>query len=285
MSDHRAEWHAEETELAGYVAGGSPPMLAASIEAHLLACAGCRDRLAQVAGETERAKGWERLAESIDRPSPRLADRLPGGLWLARSTIATPAMLWSALVAIVLVGLVPLATTLLAADAGLLALLIVAPLAPVAAVAVAYRGWSDPVGEISLATPAAGLRLVAMRALVVSLAALPVSFAVFWAVDTWIEAVPMTVVAAWCLPGLALAALVLLAGTTRIDPVVVAAVVSVGWGFAAATAATVRRTLRPEIFIDIIASPAFQAAALVVALAALLLTAARRDVVAYRRVA
>ncbi len=124
-----------------------------------------------------------------------------------------------------------------------------------------------------------------MRALVVSLAALPLSFAVFWAVDTWIEPVPMTMVAAWCLPGLALAAVVLLAGTTRVDPVVVAAVVSAGWGFAAAIAATVRRTLRPEIFIDIIASPAFQAAALVVALAALLLTAARRDVVAYRRVA
>jgi hypothetical protein len=285
VSAQQGGWHAAETELSGYVVGSTPPMLAASIEAHLLACAGCRARLARLAGETERTQAWERLADSIDRPSPRLVERLPGQHWLARSTIATPAMLWSALAAVVLVGLVPLLTALLAADAGLLALLIVAPLAPVAAVAIAYRGWADPVGEMSLAAPAAGLRLVAMRALVVSLVALPLSFAVFWVVDRWVEDIPMSVVAAWCLPGLALAALVLLAGTTRFDPVVVAAVVSAAWGFAAATAATVRRTLRPEIFIDIIASPAVQVAALVVALAALLLTAARRDVVAYRRVA
>ena len=36
------------------------------------------------------------------------------------------------------------------------------------AAGLAYRDWADPAGEFSLATPTAGLRLVAMRALVVS---------------------------------------------------------------------------------------------------------------------
>ena len=161
-----------------------------------------------------------------------------------------------------------------------------APLAPVAAVAIAYRGWSDPAGEICLATPTAGLRLVAMRALVVSLAALPLAFARSAGRRHLDQAVPMRLAVAWCLPGLALAALVLLAGTTRIDPLHVALAVERRLGGSRSlAAATVRRTLRPEIFIDILASPAFQAAALVVALRRCLLTVARRDAVAYRRVA
>ena len=39
---------------------------------------------------------------------------------------------------------------------------------------------------------------------------------------------------AWCLPGLALAALVLLAGTTRLDPLHVAVGLSAGWAVAVA---------------------------------------------------
>ena len=48
---------------------------------------------------------------------------------------------------------------------------------------------------------------------------------------------------------------------------------------------TARRALQPEVFIDVIASPATQGVALAVALAALALTAVRRDAVAYRRYA
>ena len=108
-------------------------------------------------------------------------------------------------------------------------LLVLAPLAPMAAVTLAYREWADPAGEISLATPSAGLKLVALRALVVSLAALPLAFLVLLAVDTWAGDVPMRLGAAWCLPGLALAALVLLAGTTRLDPFHVAIGISAAW--------------------------------------------------------
>ena len=285
MSTERTAWHAGEQELADYVAGRTPRALAASVEAHLLACASCRDDLARVSAAAPREEAWERLADAIDRPSAGVLGRVTRGHWLVRSAIATPAMVRAALAAVVLVGVVPLAVALLLGDAGLVALLVLAPLAPVAAVAVAYREWADPAGEISLATASSGLRLVAARALAVSLVALPLAVVVLLAVDAWVEEVPMRLGAAWCLPGLALAALVLLAGTTRFDPLQVALAISGGWAVAVVAVVTVRRSLRPEIFVDLISTPAAQTAALAVATAALCLTVARRDAVAYRRTA
>ena len=279
----RRGWHAGEQELAAYETGRAHRSLAASIEAHLLRCAECRTALAARTPAAETDRAWARLADSVDRPSTSLLGRLTGGHWFARSVVATPALLQAALAAVVLVGLVPLVTAMVAGDAGVVALLVLAPLAPMAAVAIAYRDRVDPAGEISLAAPSAGLRLVTLRALVVALVALPLAFLVLGAVDRWATEVPMSLGLAWCLPGLALAALVLLAGTTRLDPVQVAGGLSTGWAVAVVGLVTVRRTLRPEAFAELVATPAAQTTALAVALAALALTAARRDAVAYRR--
>jgi hypothetical protein len=260
-------WHAGEPELADYLAGRSSRPVAASIEAHLLACGDCRATLASVADHRSREDAWARLADTVDRPSSRWLH----GHRVVAASVATPA--------------VPLLTATAVGDAGLVTLLVLAPLAPMAAVAVAYREWADPAGEISLATASAGLRLVATRALAVSLVALPVAVVALLAVDLWVEAVPLRLAVAWCLPGLALASLVLLAGTTRLDPMPVALGISAAWTVLVVAVVTVRRTLRPEMFVDLLGSPTTQAVALAVAAAALLLTAARRDAVAYRRIA
>ena len=148
--------------------------------------------------------------------------------------------------ALLLIGLVPLAAAVTAGSAGLVVLLVLAPLTPMAAVTLAYREWADPAGEISLATPSAGLKLVAMRALVVSLAAIPFSFLVLVAVDTWAGDVPIRLGAAWRLPGLALAALVLLAGTTRLDPFHVAIGISAAWAVSVLAVVTVGRGCAPS---------------------------------------
>ncbi len=277
MSTHQNPWHADEADLSAYLSGGTPPVLAASLEAHLASCPACRARLAASSDVDEREQAWSLLADTIDRPSRRS--------WLLRPAVATPAMLQAALAAVLLVGLVPLLTAALVGNAGLVALLVLAPLAPVAAVALAYRDVSDPAGELSLATPAAGLRLVALRALLVAAVALPVALLELLAVDLWIADVPVRLALAWCLPGLALAAVTLLAGTTRIDPLTVALAAASGWALLVGTVVTVRRTLRPEAFADLVASPAVQTVALTVAVAAVLLTVARRDAVAYRRTA
>ena len=171
MSTRRTEWHIAEQDLADYLSGASAAVLAASVETHLLGCDTCRARLAHLEDDTDTEQAWQRLTDVIDQPSPTLLGRLPLGHRFARSSVATPAMVQAALLSVLLVGLVPLGTALLVGDAGLVTLLVLAPLAPVAAVAVAYREWTDPAGEISLATPSAGLRLVALRALLVSVAA------------------------------------------------------------------------------------------------------------------
>ncbi|MBB3041436.1 hypothetical protein [Nocardioides soli] len=277
MSTHHPAWHADDQDLATYLAGSAPLVLAASLESHLLGCASCRGRLAALTGPDEQELAWSRLADRVDRPS-----RSP---WIVRSAIATPLMMQAALVAVLLVGLVPLVAASAFGDAGLLTLLVLAPLAPVAAVALAYRDGSDPSGEIALVAPTAGLRLVALRALLVAAVALPLAFGVLLAVDLWIDDVPLRLAFAWCLPGLALSALVLLAGTTRIDPLHVALTASVGWALLVGAVVVAHRTLRPEVFADAIAGPGVQAVALTVALAAVALTVVRRDAVAYRRIA
>ena len=277
MSTDRTPWHADDHDLAAYVAGGTPPVLAASLESHLAGCPACRARLAALADPADRERAWARLADAVDRPSRHH--------WVLRPAVATPAMLQAALAAVLLVGLVPLLTAAALGDAGLVALLVLAPLAPMAAVVLAYRDVSDPTGEMSLATPAAGLRLVALRSLLVAAVALPLAFLVLLAVDLWIEDVPVRLALAWCLPGLALAAVTLLAGTTRVDPLNVALAAAGGWALLVGTVVTVHRTLRPEAFADLVAGPAVQAAALAVTAAAVLLTVVRRDTVAYRRTA
>lgn len=284
MTTGRPEWHAAERDLIGYVDGGLGTVPAASVETHLLRCADCRGSLARVAGDT-REQAWRRLADTIDRPSRSVLDRLSFGHVPARSAVATPAMVRAALVAVALVGLVPLVLAALAENAAPLAVLILAPLAPVAAVALAYREWADPAGEITLATPAAGLRLVAMRAVVVSVVAVVLTVSVLLVLDAWVD-VPTGLAFAWCLPGLALAALVLLAGTTRLDPLAVAVTLSGGWAAVLVFAGVVgRRSVRYEALLDVVAASAFQFAALAVAVAALALTVSRRDAVTYRRTA
>ena len=283
MNTERSAWHVPEAELTAYAAGTLATVASASVEAHVLTCPRCRGRLAGVAVD-DRDEAWQRLADMIDRPSPSLLERLSRGHLTTRSAIATPLLVRAALLAVALVGLVPLLAAVLVEDAAPLAILVLAPLAPVGAVTLAYRDWADPAGEITRATPMAGLRLVAMRALVVSVAAVFLTVSTLLVLDTWLD-VPTRLALAWCLPGLALAGLVLVAGTTRVDPLHVAVGLCAVWAATLVLGATSRRSLRHEVLLDVVASPAFQSAALAVAVATLLLTFVRREAVTYRRIA
>ena len=95
---------------------------------------------------------------------------------------------------------------------------------------------------------------------------------------------PTPVAFGWLLPGAALASLVALAGTTRLDPSVVAASLGSLWAVAVSWPAASRR-LPADVVSHLVASAPVQLTALVVALAAIALTIARRDTVAYRRTA
>jgi hypothetical protein len=281
VSINRPEWHVAEADLAGYAAGTVATVPSASIEAHLLVCGRCRGVLSHVTA-AERDLAWERLSDTIDRSSSTLVERLARQHGLARSAVATPLMLRAAMGAVTMIVLLPLVTAVVAGRASTLAVLLLAPLARLVAVALSYRQGADPAGEITLATPTAGLRLVAMRAMLVAAVGLVVSVGMLLLADTWFD-VPTGLAYAWCLPGLALAALVLLAGTTRLNPLSVAAGLSLAWVAVLMTTATAHRSIRYELLLQVIGSPAAQLLALGVTVAALALAVARRDNVAYRR--
>ena len=117
------------------------------------------------------------------------------------------------------------------------------------------------------------------RALLVGAGALPlvVGAAV-------LAGLPVTLALGWVLPGLALASLVLLSGSTRLDPTLVAGVLGGVWALAVGVPSAVRRSTA-EVVADQVGGAPVQLACLAVALAAVALTVSRREHIAYRRTA
>jgi len=265
-------WHATDEELTAYRFGTGEGTVIASIEAHLLACVECRRALVDVGGaatSAETVRRWAQVAERLDNPHSS---------GLSRITVSTRPLFSAWLLAMLLVLLLPLVPVLVVGVAAPTLLLAMAPLAPMAAVALAYRTSSDPAGELAGATPMAGLRAIAVRALVVSLAAAPLGI-----VAGLLLPFPTAVAFAWLLPGLAMSSVVLLAGTTRVDPTVVAGTLAVCWPLAVALPSTTRR-IPAALVADWIAAPQVQLLMLAIAAVALVATTVRRDRVAYRRI-
>jgi len=216
------EWHASPSQLAAFADGALGPVSASSVEAHLVVCADCR---AQLAAQAESGHGtrsdriWTRITDEIDRPRRNLASRWT---W-ARVTLGSPPLAAATVLVLIALVVVPLLAGGMDRRAGAIALIGLAPLAPVLGAAVAFRPALDPAGQLSAATPLATMRLVLLRALVVTIAALPVGIAV-----AVVLPVRSTLLLGWVLPGLALCAIVLAAGS-RFDPNRLAIGLALGW--------------------------------------------------------
>ena len=155
------EWHAPPDQLAGFRDGTIGPVLAASVEAHLVTCTHCRTALAAVTpGDVRQERMWARIADEIDRPRRAFT---PRRTW-ARVTLGSPPLLVATLLTVLAVVVVPLLVGQLNTRAGVTALLGLAPLAPVVAAAAAFRPSVDPAGQLAAATPMATMRLVVLRA-------------------------------------------------------------------------------------------------------------------------
>lgn len=262
-------WHADEETLRDWAAGTAAPVLAASLESHLLGCDECRRRTAVLTAQGspgESVRRWDALADEVDR-----ARTNP----LLRLGLSTPGLRTAWLGAMLLLLVLPALVTEVSGRLPLMMAL--APVAPLAAVALAYGRSTEPAGEMALSTPAAGLRVVALRALLVALTAVPLGVG-----GARLAGLPLELTLGWLLPGAGLAALVVLSGTTRLDPAVVAATLGSLWAVAVSWPAASRR-VPAEVVSTTIASAPVQVVALAVALAAIALTLARRDNVAYRR--
>lgn len=229
-------WHADRHLLERYADGRIDDVTASSLEAHLVACAACRDGIAPHAPASRLSANRDAVMAALDAPTPgpleRLLTRAGLGAGTARLLTATPTLRasWLASVAMALAFAVVAANRPGGAPLLFLAL---APLVPVVAVSIAFSRTLDPSSEVVEATPVAGLRLLLMR----TVASLAPSVLLAAVASSFLEDLGRSS-AMWLLPALALSALSLLASS--IVPIGVAAgVFGVLWstGVVAAEAA------------------------------------------------
>lgn len=221
------DWHAPADLLARFLEDPNAldDMTASSVEAHLVSCALCRDALTALAGPLVAATSWDAVVDRIDQPRASLVERLLRRLGvdgsIARILAATPALRVAGLVA---VGTVALGAALLSRGADAAGpFLVLAPLGPLAAVAMAFAPVADPAGEAGIATPLHGFGLVVRRAAAV----LSSTFALLATASLAVPALGPSA-GAWVLPALALAlGAIALSTWTRVE--IAAGCLSVGW--------------------------------------------------------
>ncbi|MEU9861018.1 zf-HC2 domain-containing protein [Streptomyces sp. NPDC047971] len=217
-----APWHVTDSLAARYASGAAPEPDAWSLEKHVEVCGECAVRVSAAV----RAGGSgpvltdvrARLLETVRAEAAAgrgRAPRLPGvsvgtggrGLspasrWARVLWAVGPALRGAWLVALVVVvaAAVGLAYAAGFRDARPV-LLAVAPVLPLAGVAVSYGRHADPMYEIGVATPSGGLRLLLTRTAAVLGVCVPALTAA-GAVLPPVTGVPGA--AAWLLPALAL---------------------------------------------------------------------------------
>lgn len=259
-------WHIPVELIHRYQRGGLSAADAMAVEAHLATCASCRAGVPAEDGWVEQS--WAGVLEVVGRPRRHVIEIVLHRLGMpehrARLLAATPALRWSWLLstAAVLAFAVGTAYAVNPSDISVLAVfLAVAPIVPLAAVAVAFGAYVDPLHEITATTPMAGPGLLLWRAstvLVISLGMVGVAAVCLPAGGA--------LAAAWLLPALALCLGSLALGTAV--PVRVAAGVLGGGWLAAVVAAADSLVGQQRVF-----GPAAQLTYLTAALvAALVLT-------------
>ncbi|WP_455362294.1 zf-HC2 domain-containing protein [Streptomyces sp. SYSU K21746] len=235
-------WHVSAALAARYAAGSATETDAWSLEKHVEVCGSCAARVSAAVrsgGAGPRLDDVRAAVLSAVAPAaslvPSLPERtppvpLPGRLRPGRLLWAAgPALRGAWLVAVVLVAAGAVGLAYGAGFAGARPLLLaVAPVLPLAGVALSYGRHTDPMYEISAATPSGGLRLLLTRAAAVLAVSVPLLTAA-GAVVPAAAGVPGA--AAWLLPGLALTLAALALGSF-VGCRTAAAAVGSGWTLA-----------------------------------------------------
>ncbi|MYW65761.1 zf-HC2 domain-containing protein [Streptomyces sp. SID8379] len=230
---------------ARYVDGSLPEPDCWSVERHVEGCTACAMRVSHAAraGAAAPVLADVRAALLTDvrapAPAPAPKTRRIGRLWWS----VGPALRGPWLVALLVVaaGAVALAYGT-GFDGARPLLLALAPVVPVAGVAVSFGRHADPLHEIAAATPRGGLRLVLVRTLAVLAASLPVLTAAGLLLPEPDGPAPDP--AAWLLPGLALTLAALALGG-YIGCRAATALVGGGW-LAAVTVPTATAATAPQ---------------------------------------
>ncbi|MFF5027536.1 zf-HC2 domain-containing protein [Streptomyces collinus] len=202
-------WHACDGLVARYADGSLPEPDAWSLEKHLEGCTQCAVRVSRAVRGTAPGALLAEVREAVLAAAPPAALPLvaapapvPGPPRAARLLWAAgPAVRGAWLPAVLLVALGAMALGFGGGFHGARALLLaIAPVVPVAGVALSYGPHADPLYEVVAATPAGGLRLALTRTAVVLAVCLPL----LTLTGLLLPASGAPAAAAWLLPGLAL---------------------------------------------------------------------------------
>ena len=265
-------WHADRTLLAGYRDGTLTGAACSSVEAHLLACSECRDEVSKIVPAGDLDATWDEIVTTISLPQTgwleRTLTRFGVAEPLARLVGVTPSLQRPWLAGVTVTVLLAMLVSHLAAGGNAALFMIVAPLLPVAGVAVAFGPGVDPTYELLVAAPMRNFDVLVARAVAVLATTVPITAVASAALPVagW-DAV------AWLLPALALTALTVAAGSWVV-PWKAAVLLGGLWvGPAAAHAVG----LRPDpAVLDAMGGAAGQLAMLVVLVGSALLVMVRR---------
>ncbi|MFJ6528525.1 zf-HC2 domain-containing protein [Streptomyces longwoodensis] len=218
-------WHVAEEDLRAYARGELAPPSLWSADTHLTACAQCRARLAGVTEPAVLDAGWERLDAELDAPRPgpfeRVLLRLGVADHTARLLTATPILRRSWLLAVLSLLVMTVLVVRVADTPGLF--LALAPLLPLAGVALSFGPSLDPTFEMAVVAPLHGFRLLMIRTVAVLTTGLVCNGLATLALPGY--GLPAL---AWLLPALALTATGL-ALSARLGPALAPALVGGGW--------------------------------------------------------
>jgi hypothetical protein len=276
-------WHIDEGSLRGYEAKALTAAKNASVESHLAGCATCRATFGSIANPQRVDRNWAAIASRIDERSSSIAERALTRLGIrehhARLVVMMPAMRSPSFIGLVAVLAMVAAVSGAngARDNLFYAFVVVAPLLPIAGVAAAF-GSTDPVRELTAATPIPPFELLLVRTLAV--VAISTGFTLVFAVPL----APGWPSAAWLLPALGLTAAAL-AMATWVPAHSAAAALGIAWVAAAAVSWRANR-LDPDVLYRFVAlRPAGQLAFAAVTAAGVAVFVLRRGSLDLRRFA
>ena len=224
-------WHVDESVWAAYAAGELDPVAEASVDAHVAGCAECRVGARALVPEPALEPVWAGISAAVRRPERPWVLRLLRRFGVEEDDLTLLgaadgfSMPWavavgSALVTVVLAAMVPSRQDLI--------FLMCGPLVPMLAVAAAFDA-TDPLRELTTATPYSKLRLVLLRTAATLAVALPATLAIGLGLPG-LEPIAF----AWLLPAFALTLTSLMA-MTWLAPWPASAAVAGAWAVAVST--------------------------------------------------